>query len=985
MIIKSIRLKNIKSYGEGPDGTGVTVPFQAGVNRIAGLNGQGKTTLIECLGYALFLAEPVFEENFKIETYFLRHGAKTGEIDVTFSFDGESYRIERGIGVQSKRRSKVIQVSDESICAEGDKEVADLLCRLLDIPSSQRLAEVFAKLIGVKQGRLVWPFDSKSGDAKRFFEPLLEVEIFRQCFDRLKPAVEYFEQERIQHQTEEAVVNERIRELADSAERLAVARQAVSDQTTAVEKTATARDLALQEKQKQDGFEIAAAAAKTAMDTAEAAAITAKEKRLEAERRVKESEHAAQTVAESKQGHEAFDGAEKALNELEANRSTRDALRTKRDNAESDRKDREGKAKSAREQQGLLAGQREQKLAPQKALAAAIGILEQDLESGRKAFEWTQRTAEVAATDQGSVNAWVQGLPRLIKRLKSAADGIVRLGAELLAWDPAKIAAARSAEKGAAEALSEAKDLLAKARERKATLAEQLKQIGGGVCPFLKETCRQFDPVKVQSDLTNLDSAVAGLEKRGKEAQASHESAQKALAVLVTAENQLAGKRKHLDRDIADYGEEFSTVVPAEDVAAVRRLRTWHDGIDPIPKEVALPKEDLTPCHVATLQQGTEAFASEACSWWSEAAPKISERLSDAHTAKTGRTKHEADLTNYTKNLAALEREIAQLGRDAEAKDSEAGRCDVEAAAFLTIVGALDEQLKPYATLDGQMDVQKTIRETNKTAHERYLTSKALADDLEPRHEILEQGQAKENAAANIRKENARALKEAQQSFDPEKLKFARGQYEQKLGEASTAAANLVHAKGKLVEHEARFRQWVDACRERDTIEKEVARCAAAIELTELARKILRDAAPAVAQHLCNHIAARAQAVFNQINPDPVELEWNAEHYSLRITPGDRRFAMLSGGEQTKLALSMTLAMVEEFSGLRFCIFDEPTYGVDAESRRKLADAILEAQQAADLEQLLLVSHDDAFEGKIEHAILLRKSAAGGTAIEVAQ
>jgi exonuclease SbcC len=73
--------------------------------------------------------------------------------------------------------------------------------------------------------------------------------------------------------------------------------------------------------------------------------------------------------------------------------------------------------------------------------------------------------------------------------------------------------------------------------------------------------------------------------------------------------------------------------------------------------------------------------------------------------------------------------------------------------------------------------------------------------------------------------------------------------------------------------------------------------------------------------------------------------------------------------------------MVQEFSRLQFCIFDEPTYGVDAESRSKLADAILQAQEAAGLEQLLLVSHDDAFEGKIEHAVLLKKSATQGTAV----
>ena len=137
-----------------------------------------------------------------------------------------------------------------------------------------------------------------------------------------------------------------------------------------------------------------------------------------------------------------------------------------------------------------------------------------------------------------------------------------------------------------------------------------------------------------------------------------------------------------------------------------------------------------------------------------------------------------------------------------------------------------------------------------------------------------------------------------------------------------------------------------------------------------------------VAQQLCDRIAAQAQRIFNRINHEPVELRWEAApRYSLRVIPGDRRFAMLSGGEQSKLALAMTLAMIQEFSGLRFCVFDEPTYGVDAESREKLGDAMLESQKAAELEQLILVSHDEAFDGKIEHSIFLRKTAIDGTEV----
>ena len=193
MIIESVRLKNIKSYGEGSDGNGVTISFLPGTNRITGKNGHGKTTLIESVGYALFLTEPVFEEKFQLETYFLRAGKKAAEIDVTFNQFGESYRVERGLGPHNKRQTKVVQLNDGSTCAEGDHGVSTFICRLLGFRTCKRFSELFWKLIGVRQGRLTWPFDSKPSVAKDFFEPLLDVAVFRECFDSLKPAVNEFE------------------------------------------------------------------------------------------------------------------------------------------------------------------------------------------------------------------------------------------------------------------------------------------------------------------------------------------------------------------------------------------------------------------------------------------------------------------------------------------------------------------------------------------------------------------------------------------------------------------------------------------------------------------------------------------------------------------------------------------------------------------------------------------------------------------------
>ena len=350
MIIQSIRLKNIKSYGEGLSGTGVTIAFENGVNRVAGRNGHGKTTLIESIGYALFLTEPQFEENFQIETYFLSYGAKEGEIDVTFSCEDDSYRIERAVGKQTKRRSKVIQLSDQSICAEGDQEVSAFLCRLLKFPNPGHLTEIFCKLVGVKQGRLAWPFDSKPAEAKRYFEPLLEVDVFRDCFDRLKSAVDTFEAQRGEHLTKLAGINERINERANSPEMLASAQHKVASTKTALAEAAKDRDVALALKDQLEISGKAVESSHNALNSANQKAGHAKTLRETSETQLDESKAAVKVLADNDASHKAHVEAVQTLGQLELSREKRDSLKQNRESAEKERVSNQSKSVAAREQ-----------------------------------------------------------------------------------------------------------------------------------------------------------------------------------------------------------------------------------------------------------------------------------------------------------------------------------------------------------------------------------------------------------------------------------------------------------------------------------------------------------------------------------------------------------------------------------------------------------------------------------------------------------
>ncbi len=94
------------------------------------------------------------------------------------------------------------------------------------------------------------------------------------------------------------------------------------------------------------------------------------------------------------------------------------------------------------------------------------------------------------------------------------------------------------------------------------------------------------------------------------------------------------------------------------------------------------------------------------------------------------------------------------------------------------------------------------------------------------------------------------------------------------MAAVAAESANLENARREIDREETRFREWQEACcqagRNRSGI---LQRLKAAVKLTELARVVLRDSAPIVAQQLCDRIAGQAQRIFNRINHDPVEAQ----------------------------------------------------------------------------------------------------------------
>jgi DNA repair protein SbcC/Rad50 len=963
MIIRSIRLKNIKSYGEGANGGGITVELAPGINRIAGRNGHGKSTLIESLGYALFLTPPLFEERFDVSTYLLRAGESAGEIDVTLEHDGDVFRVERGLGIRSQRRSKVVQLADNSTAAEGDCEVAEFVCRLLRCPDPQRLSELFARLIGVKQGRLAWPFDSKPQEARNHFEPLLDVEIFRQCFDRLKPVVAEFSSAAQTEATRLAAVAERVRDRQDAPEQVKNRRLEVEHLDAAAVSAKAELKRAENEKVRWETLEKAWIELRDTHEKAKGEAGLAKANREHAEQRLNEASKAVSIVSQTAAAHAAFVDAEKLLSVLQDQQREKAKLEKLRAEANASRVELEAKTASAK----AFADDCEKRRSACELRAADLKREAQTkrkiLADTKEAFDRETASIQQTRNDEAMVRHWVLSLAENTARLSNLSATIETTRQTISAWDSAPLESARAKEQSSAKLLEELAGKLSAASEVNSSLRKQLAEIAGGVCPFLKEQCRQFDPAKVGSALHTREADIAAMMKQLNGAREAHTSARADVQRLQASEAKLSQMRADLDGRLAELRRESDLLVPsAVNDSAVRLGMESGDLVPP-----ALPSE-LTeaPAWSVRIRARFDTLASS-----------LQDRFDTYEKAREKRLGEERDLIAIEKEMSSVLNDAEVLSRDVSTKLKEAESLRSQSEAEGRRIDELEKGLKPFATLDEQMAEQQSRKVLHADAHQRYLTAKPMADVFTEREQLVGKLKTAEETSARRLEEMALKLRAAAESIDSAALETARRAYHEQVKRAGVADERLGQAKRELARDEKRLREFEKASTEKAAIDLEIGRIHAAIALTEKARGILKNAAPHVAQHLCRRIAARAQQIFNYINHEPSELEWNSERYSLRIHPGDRRFAMLSGGEQTKLALAMTLAMIQEFSGLKFCVFDEPTYGVDGESRLKLVDAILAAQEAASFDQLILVSHDDAFDGRIEHTVRLTKTAAG--------
>jgi exonuclease SbcC len=591
------------------------------------------------------------------------------------------------------------------------------------------------------------------------------------------------------------------------------------------------------------------------------------------------------------------------------------------------------------------------------------------LESERLHVETTLSTVEKAATSYKHLSSQRKDVVREVERLRREISGREREIAEL---------EKRSAKaQQAALLLAREGELTERLAHLKAEIARDEKfhqEVKGGLCPILSERCLNIGEDQTLEDYfagqfaTNtaqlgvLEKERAGVSVAVREAREAerHLSRLESVRQQLTNERELLGAReaslKRLDEELAG--------LPPSGQTRLTELRMQMLGIDGELKDVrdaALRYAELQP-----LQQRLREIEQEG--------KRRKEERASVAAAADALAGLERDIKETEDKLRALNDprgRAASLRRDAEQESAlraeVAGAGDALRALELQS-GALAAELEQYSQLDARWTEARDERDRTLDAHREYLANESLAAALP----------AREDAWKRVEEEAARLARESEESVrDYERASLAYNREQHQIERVAVAAAREQSAamtaqleaarrsESSLASELARLSEVRDRMREEFRAKE---RLEELNDATDFIRDVLKQAGPLVTESYLYNISIEANQLFREITGDADRsLRWSRDYEVLLEEEGhERSFQNLSGGEQMAAALSVRLALLKQLSDIRLAFFDEPTINMDAERRERLAQQIGEVKH---FDQLFVISHDDTFEGNVDHII----------------
>lgn len=946
MKINSVELENYRVHKS------VKFEFGNGINLILGKNGAGKSSILEALGMALFGADSRTSDKEAV-----RNGEKSSTITVEITGnDGIDYIIEKKIGSSSSHR--VYPKDSKAEAVTGTEAVLAKVAEISGIEKNSK--KIYQNVITAYQNKIVNIFSDKPKDRETLFNEIFDTAIYREMYQGyLKTALDRYIIEKKVLENELLSISFSINNIED------LEKEIKEKKETEVIKSKKYGEL----KEKVESIEKEIKILEDAKRNFERLEREIEDRKrmvvenengiAKSEDGIKKAEESVKIVKESEEDFKNYIIIEKeiALNETEV--FTKESVKKEIEKAE--KKAEEEKRKIV--EISTLKSEKSEKLKELKELIEKNKLkLEEKSKIRDDISEKTEQLKKIAAkktNDLKKSEEYLSLYEKLERELIETLNKIKIMEESILSLEEIEKNKINLESK-----LKELKEKLELKKEIESSIKEyeiKLKELNrageklsGGSCPYLKEQCLNISTKSSFSDYFKIRIEEIEKKKSEKEIEISKFFEIEKEYELKSGERAvLIQKREYIDKTVTELKElkvkielgvekkENILLKVGAELKYGKKIENYEE-LKEISKNINIEK-------ISTIKEVEEKEKREK---------EIETEINILKEEENKESKRAESLSKELENLGEEEKNSLKLIGIAEQfiKEKSEKTADLESLKIKTaeLKSKREELKKGYELYNSNIKTATSLKELQKNREELIISRDNKLK------EISEKESNKKKIESEFIFENIEKLYAEKKSFEEVK--------DLTWTELNSCKIEIA----KLEEQAEENRRKEENLKEK---KKKVKKIEKKIEIMQKFRDNINTMGKAVAAGLLSSIEKIATENFRRMTGRSEEINWingEKESYAVYLTGEERgstRFEVLSGGEQVAAALSIRAAMASTMTNANFAIFDEPTINLDKIRKEALSESLKEILK--DLEQAIIVTHDDLFEEMAERIIII--------------